>query len=127
MRKHWFEDLCYYHPWLTVILIFLVISLPVGGGIYAYYNQFYQETEPIIMEVTNTRHYTTTSTTIINKVPHVTVTPHYKIYAEDCEFSVSSSVYNSISIGDRIVVNKIYRYKKKDNSLVKIYYEYAGE
>ena len=120
------RDFCDDHPMLSFLIPLIIASCLITWGLLAYYDQFYVTSEPMIISVTDKDHWTTTTTVIINKMPHVQIHHHYKICAEDMEISVDSTVYNSTNIGDRIIINRICRYKKSDNSLVKVYYEYAG-
>ena len=80
----------------------------------------------MIIEVTDKRHWTTTTIIHAGKAMIPQTHHHYSISSDEYEMSVDSHVYKTTKIGDRIVVDCIYKYLKKDDSLVEITYEYNG-
>lgn len=128
-RKTWerFCDWCSWHEGIVFTVIIIILSIGVIAGLIKYQSRFYYTNEPMIIEVTDKRYWTTTTMVHSGKVIIPQTHHHYSISSDEYEISVDSNVYNSIEIGDRVVVNCICKYLKEDDSLVKIMYEYAGD
>ena len=128
-RKTWerFCDWCSWHEGIVFTVIIIVLSIGITAGFIKYQSRFYYTNEPMIIEVTDKRHWTTTTMVHSGKVIVPQIHHHYSISSDEYEMSVDSHVYKSTKIGDRIVVDCIYKYLKEDDSLVKIMYEYAGD
>lgn len=127
-RNSWerFCDWCSWHEGIVLTVIIIVLSMGIAAGFVKYQSRFYYTNEPMIIEVTDKRHWTTTTIVPVGKVMVPQTRHHYSISSDEYEMSVDSHVYDSTEIGDRIVVDCIYKYLKEDGSLVKITYEYAG-
>ena len=128
-RKTWerFCDWCSWHEGIVFTVIIIILSIGVIAGLIKYQSRFYYTNEPMIIEVTDKRHWTTTTMVHSGKVIIPQIHNHYSISSDKYEISVDSHVYDSTEIGDRIVVDCICKYLKEDDSLVKIMYEYAGD
>ena len=109
------------------MVIIIILSIGITAGFIKYQSRFYYTNEPMIIEVTDKRHWTTTTMVHSGKVIVPQIHHHYSISSDEYEISVDSHVYDSTEIGDRIVVDCICKYLKEDDSLVKIMYEYAGD
>ena len=127
-RKSWesFCDWCSWHEGIVFTVVIIVLSIGITAGFIKYQSRFYYTNEPMIIEVTDKQHWTTTTMIHSGKVMIPKTNHHYSISSDEYEISVDSHVYNSTEIGDRVVVDCICKYLKEDDSLVKIMYEYAG-
>lgn len=128
-RKSWerFCDWCSWHEGIVFTVIIIVLSIGVIAGLIKYQSRFYYTNEPMIIEVTDKRHWTTTTMVYTGEVMIPRIHHHYSISSDEYEISVDSHVYDSTEIGDRVVVDCICKYLKKDDSLVKIEYKYLEE
>lgn len=128
-RTSWesFCDWCSWHEGIVFTVIIIILSISITAGFIKYQSRFYYTNEPMIIEVTDKRHWTTTTMVHSGKVMIPQTHHHYSISSDEYEISVDSHVYDSTEIGDRVVVNCICKYLKEDDSLVKIMYEYADD
>lgn len=108
---------------ILICLAFPVILIVDGA-------QHYTKSEQVIIEVenkdTDIRYWTTYVKSGKVNVPIQHSEKEYFIYWEDKKVEVSSAVYQNTNIGDRLIVNKVYKIKKDTEEIVEIYYEYAG-
>lgn len=128
-RESW-ENFCDWYRWhegIVVMVIIIILSIGITAGFIKYQSRFYYTNEPMIIEVTDKRHWTTTTMVHAGKAMVPQTHHHYSISSDEYEMSVDSHVYKSTKIGDRIVVDCIYKYLKEDDSLVKIEYKYLEE
>lgn len=109
------------------MVIIIILSIGITAGFIKYQSRFYYTNEPMIIKVTDKRHWTTTTMVHAGKAMVPQTHHHYSISSDEYEMSVDSHVYKSTKIGDRIVVDCIYKYLKEDDSLVKIEYKYLEE
>ena len=128
-RDSW-KEFCDWCSWnkdivLTIVAI-IVLSICITTVFIQYQSRFYYTSKPMIIEVTDKRHWTTTTIVHAGKAMIPQTHHHYSISSDEYEMSVDSHVYESTKIGDRIVVDCTYKYLKEDDSLVEITYEYNG-
>lgn len=120
------KDWCYWHEGLVTFIFATIVALLIVGGLLQYEKQFYHEEEIMVMEVTDMETWTTTQLISTGKTLVPRKSHHYKLVCGEQEISVDSTVYDSTSVGDRIVIKKDTKYRKSDNAVIKITYEYAG-
>lgn len=113
---------------LMGLIIVVCLALPVA--LVVDWIQHYTKSEQVIIEVenkdTDIRYWTTYVKSGKVNVPIQHSEKEYFIYWEDKKVEVSSAVYQNTNIGDRLIVNKVYKIKKDTEEIVEIYYEYAG-
>lgn len=113
---------------LMGLIIVVCLALPVA--LVVDWTQHYTISEQVIIEVenkdTDIRYWTTYVKSGKVNVPIQHSEKEYFIYWEDKKVEVSSAVYQNTNIGDRLIVNKVYKIKKDTEEIVEIYYEYAG-
>lgn len=113
---------------LMGLIIVVCLALPVV--LVVDWTQHYTKSEQVIIEVenkdTDIRYWTTYVKSGKVNVPIQHSEKEYFIYWEDKKVEVSSAVYQNTNIGDRLIVNKVYKIKKDTEEIVEIYYEYAG-
>lgn len=121
------KDWCFWHEGLVTFIGAAICAFIVVGLMLQYESQFYTTEETMIVEVTDMRDWTSTQMIPAGKVLVPRKRHHYELTCGDCAISVDSAVYTSTSIGDRIIINCKYKYRKDNNALVDESYEYAGE
>lgn len=121
------KDWCYWHEGFVTFIFACICSLLIVGGLLKYESQFYLQEETMIVEVTEMNEWTTKQNVLVGKVIVPRTQYHYQLICGDIDFKVDSTVYASISVGDRIIINCKYKYRKDNNALVDASYEYAGE
>lgn len=113
---------------LMGLIIVVCLALPVA--LVVDWTQHYTKSEQVTIEVenkdTDIRYWTTYVKSGKVNVPIQHSEKEYFIYWEDKKVEVSSAVYQNTNIGDRLIVNKVYKIKKDTEEIVEIYYEYAG-
>ena len=124
-----------YIDWEEVFLkilmgLIIVVCLAFPVALVVDWTQHYTKSEQVIIEVenkdTDIRYWTTYVKSGKVNVPIQHSEKEYFIYWEDKKVEVSSAVYQNTNIGDRLIVNKVYKIKKDTEEIVEIYYEYAG-
>ena len=121
------KDWCYWHEGVVTLIGAMICAFIIVGLMLQYESQFYHEEEVMIMEVTDMETWTTTQLISTGKTLVPRKNRHYKLVCGEREISVDSAVYESTSVGDRIVIKQDTKYRKSDNTIIKITYEYAGE
>lgn len=113
---------------IGILLLVLAASAGITFGIIKYYEQFYSEREIKTVEIVDKEDEVHHSVVMAGKVL-VPITTHiYYLYGENDEtLDVSQSIFEKINAGDKVQVEYIYIYYKKDHSLHKIEYNYIGE
>lgn len=113
---------------IGIVLLILMACAGIIFGIKKYYDQFYLKTEVRTVEVINKEDDVHHSVVMSGKVLIPVTTHSYYLYGVNGEkVDVSSSIYNTTEVGDKVQIKCTYVYYKKDNSLHKIEYEYLGE
>lgn len=113
---------------IGIVLLILMACAGIIFGIKKYYDQFYLKTEVRTVEVINKEDDVHHSVVMSGKVLIPVTTHSYYLYGVNGEkVDVSSSIYNTTEVGDKVQIECTYVYYKKDNSLHKIEYEYLGE
>ncbi len=113
---------------IGVLLLILAACASIAFGIIKYYNQFYSEREIKTVEIVNKEDDVHHSVVMSGKVLIPVTTHTYYLYGKDnVTLKVSQSIFDKTNMGDKVQVEYIYIYYKKDNSLHKIEYNYIGE
>lgn len=113
---------------IGIVLLILMACAGIIFGIKKYYDQFYLKTEVRTVEIINKEDDVHHSVVMSGKVLIPVTTHSYYLYSvNDEKVDVSSSIYNTTEVGDKVQIKCTYVYYKKDNSLHKIEYEYLGE
>ena len=113
---------------IGALLLILAACAGITFGIIKYYDQFYSEREIKTVEIVNKEDEVHHSVVMAGKVLVPVTTHTYYLYGEnDVTLKVSQSTFDKTNAGDKVQIEYIYIYYKKDNSLHKIEYNYIGE
>lgn len=111
-----------------VLLLILAACTGIAFGIIKYYDQFYSEREIKTVVVVDKEDDVHHSVVMTGKVLVPVTTHTYYLYGKNnVTLKVSQSIFDKINAGDKVQVEYIYIYYKKDHSLYKIEYNYIGE
>lgn len=121
------KDWCYWNEGIVTCIIAFLVAIVITGLLFWNESRYYHEEEVMIMEVTDMETWTTTQLISTGKTLVPRKNRHYKLVCGEREISVDSAVYEATNVGDRIIIKQDTKYRKSDNAVVKITYEYAGE
>lgn len=121
------KDWCYWHEGVVTFIIAFLIAIAMTGLLFWHESHFYHEEETMIVEVTDMTKWKTTGVVPAGKTLVPRTQHHYKLVCGNIEFKVDEATYESTSVGDRIIIFCKYKYRKKDNALINVTYEYAGD
>ena len=90
-RKTWerFCDWCSWHEGIVFTVIIIILSIGVIAGLIKYQSRFYYTNEPMIIEVTDKRHWTTTTMVHSGKVIIPQIHHHYSISSDEYDRPLS--------------------------------------
>lgn len=122
--KDFFED----HELLGIWLILITVSGIILAIMLNYHFKYYTETSPMICTVEAVNYEVTHHPVIIGKIVTQVEEDNYSItLSNGYEISIDEKTYDTIEVGDKIIITEIKTIEKETGEVTDINYKYGYE